>query len=77
MMELPEPDENPVTFGELPLAVQAKVAGDGLDCKTIFVVPPEQTENNVVLVSTGVAVTVTRMVVKVFPVQPFAIGVTV
>ena len=76
-MELPELGKNPVTFGELPLAVQAKVAGDGLDCKTIFVVPPEQTENDVALVSTGLGVTVTWMVVKVVPVQPFAAGVTV
>ena len=77
MMLGPAPGENPVTFRELPLAVQANVAGDGLDCKTIFVIPPEQTENNVALVSTGLGLTVTRMVVRVVPVQPFAVGVTV
>ena len=43
----------------------------------MFVVPPEQTENEVALVSTGLGFTVTRMVVNVVPVQPLAVGVTV
>ena len=76
-MVLPDPDEYPVTLGELPLAVQVKVAGDGLDCSTILVVPPEQTENEVALVNTGIGFTVTRMVDGIVPVQPFATGVTV
>ena len=76
-MEPPAPAENPVTFGELPLAVQEKVAGDGLDCRTMLVNPPEQTENDVALVSTGLGFTVTRIVVKAVPVQPLAVGVTI
>lgn len=43
-MLLPLPSENPVTLGELPVAVQEKADPDASVLKVIFVVWPEQIE---------------------------------